>query len=143
MAVTSSTLQSNPRNFVHFDRPILAGKAHTAVTLSGAVTMTVDQLATGWYEADPGGAGRTVTLPTAAAIVAHVDFQGVEVGQCIPLVVVNTADAGETITIAVGTGINTVVGNVLTIAQNARKQFVLKCTGIGSSAAFSLYNVTL
>lgn len=66
----------------------LGRKGATAETLTGTRTMTVAEILQYCYwRFDPGGAGRTVALPTAAST-----------GAC-EIRITNTADAAEVLTI--------------------------------------------
>ena len=80
---------------------------------------------------DPGGAGRTLTTPTAALIVAA----GLGVGDCIETVIENSADAAETLTWSAGTGvtIDTASPN-LAQNKNALVRFVVTSATSGSEA---------
>ncbi len=78
---------------------------------------------------DPNGSARTDIFPTAALLKAYLD-PGVQ--GALPLhfqfevMIVNTADASETITMSAGTG-GTTVGT-MTIAQSASKRFIFVVT---------------
>jgi len=100
----------------------------TAITASGAVTLTVEQVLGGSLDIDCGSANRTVTTPTAALIVAGL--KNPKADSAMTLYIKNTSDAAETITMAGGTGV-TVTGTA-TAAQNATKIFRLVLTNVGT-----------
>lgn len=76
-------------------------RAATAETLAGTRTLTLAEVAEyGIWELDPGGAGRTVNLPAIADSTGQL------------LLIKNTADAAEVLTIADS------VGTVSTPTQN-------------------------
>lgn len=110
----------------------------SAVATATTVTLTTRQVLGGLVLQDPSGGAVTTTLPTAAALVAAMP--GVAVGSSIRLTVMNTANAAETITVAVGTGITNYTGTVtslLTVAQNDTAEFFIVFTNVspGSEAA--------
>ena len=90
---------------------------------------------------DPNGAARTDVLPTAALLVAAIP--GVRVGDTIDCLIVNGADAAETITLSAGTGggfdaNQTAASRV--IAQNASKLVRIRFTNVtASSEAYVVY----
>ena len=84
---------------------------------AAAATLTTDQVLGGLIQRDCNGASRTDTLPTAAALVDAIS--GCLVGTSFKLHIRNTADAAETITVAIGAG-GTISGTA-TIAQNSAK----------------------
>src|SRR5690606_28432207 len=83
---------------------------------------------------DPAGANRADVTPTAAQIVAAIP--DVAVGSSFEFLIVNTADAAETITVTAGTGV-TLVGT-MTIAQNASRRFTAIVTAVDTPAV-SIY----
>lgn len=107
---------------------------------AGAVTVTAAELLTGIIVADPNGAGRTYTLPTAALLVAAVP--NAKVGDLVRCTVINGADAAEALTIAEGAG-GTWDGNFLaakTVAQNAARELLIRLTNVTAAAeAYVIY----
>lgn len=133
-AVTSTAI-------VRGTRFISAEGAPTSSNNAGANTITAAQLLTGIYVRDPNGAGRTDTFDTAANIVAAVT--GAAVGDVIRLLIVNGADAAETITLAAGSGggfdaNQTAAARV--IPQNTSKVVHIRLTNVTpSSEAYVIY----
>lgn len=74
-----------------------------AITTAGAGTYTAANIATGVITRDPSGAGRTDTTDTAANLISGLSLTtNYDAVECL---LVNTADAAETITLAGGTGV--------------------------------------
>lgn len=118
--------------------PVFEPFGMTAITCSDNITLTMAQLLAGSLAIDAGGAGRNVTTPTAAAIVAALPH--VPAGNACELVIKNTADANETLTLVGGTDV-TIVGTA-TVAQNNTKVFKLKVvTKTAKSEAVQLISV--
>jgi predicted RecA/RadA family phage recombinase len=69
---------------------------------AGAQTYTAADILGGTIVRDPNGAARTDTLPTAALLVAAIP--GAKVGDTVDVLIVNGADAAETLTLAAGAG---------------------------------------
>lgn len=113
----------------------------SVVATATSVTLTARQVLGGLILQDPSGGAVTSTLPTAALLAAA--YNGVAVGSSVRLTVINTADAAETITVAVGTGITALSGSLLTIAENKSAEFLIVFTNItpGSEAAV-LYTIS-
>lgn len=110
----------------------------TTTTTAGAGTYAASEIAGGLILRDPNGASRTDTTATAAQILAQ--FLRARVGSSFFLVVRNTADAAETITVAGGTGVT--ISGTATIAQNNTKLFMGIFTNVGSGTeALTLYSV--
>ena len=109
----------------------------SAITTAGAGTYTAAHILGGLILRDPNGAGRTDTTATAAQLVAALS--GAAVDDTVPLTIVNTADAAETITLAGGSGV-TLVPATITIAQNEIFHGLLRFTNVtASSEACTLY----
>jgi predicted RecA/RadA family phage recombinase len=107
---------------------------------TGNVTLTAAELLSGTLTFDPGGAGRTVTLPTAADLVAGVP--NAQVGDVVSLRVINGADAAEAITIAEGTGgtWDANFAGAKTITQAAAKDVTVRLTNVtAASEAYVVY----
>lgn len=118
--------------------PFLSKKTATTITTAGAGTYAAAEILGGIILRDPAGASRTDTTHTAAQLVAACP--GAVVGSTFELVVRNTADAAETITVQGGTGVT--ISGTATIAQNNSKLFYGVFTNVtGSSEAVTLYSV--
>lgn len=100
-------------------------------TTAGAVTYTAADVLGGIILRDPNGAGRTDVLPTAALLIAAMREE--ELGDTIGVLVINNADAAETITINAGSG-GTVVQIAATaiIPQNTSRMVFIRITGAAS-----------
>lgn len=121
--------------------PISFGPAATSINTAGIATYTAAQVLGGIIVRDPNGAGRTDTLPTAALLVAAVPSAAI--GMIISCLVVNGADAAETITIAAGSGgafdANQTAASQV-IPQNSSKELMIRLTGVASgSEAYVVY----
>lgn len=136
----ASNLQVATDGNVIYNSPIGFHLA-SAVATATAVTLTTRQVLGGLVLQDPSGGAVTTTLPTAALLVAAMP--GVAVNSSIRLTIINTANAAETITLAVGTGITNYTGTVtslLTVAQNDAAEFLIVFTNVSpSSEAATLY----
>lgn len=75
------------------------------ITTAGAETLTAANLATGVITRDPNGTGRTDTTDTAANLIAEAGLNLSADYQERECLIVNRADAAETITLAGGTGV--------------------------------------
>lgn len=128
------------RNF-RTTRVLHAEGAPTSINTAGAATLTAAQLLGGIIVRDPNGAGRTDTLDTAANIVAAIP--NAAVGDIFDCLIINGADAAETITLAAGAGggfdaNQTAAARV--IPQNASKMIRIRLTNVtASSEAYVIY----
>lgn len=135
-----------------FDIPVLratrflpAEGAAASHSDAGGVTVTAAEVLGGVIVADPNGAGRTYTWPTAALLVAAMKqtIGDVVVGDKITTLVVNGADAAENLTIAAGAGggfdaNQTAASRV--VAQNGSKPIVTRITNATAGAeAYVIY----
>ena len=114
------------------------------VATATSVTLTAMQMLSGLILQDPAGGAVTTTGPTAALLLAEIAARiggDVPIGLSFMLVIRNTADAAETITVAAGTGGTVTGGGTMTIAQNNSKLFIVRVTGTGASAAYIIYSV--
>lgn len=103
-------------------------------TTASAVTYTASEFGSGLILRDPNGAGRSDVTPTAAQL--YDEFGSPAAGSTFSLIIRNTADAAETITMTTGTGVT--VSGTATIAQNNTKLFL----GVFSSpTAVTLYSI--
>lgn len=108
------------------------------VATAGAATLTVAQLKAGLILRDPAGGNRSDVTPTAALIVAA--FKDAHVGKRFRVVIRNTADAAETITLTGGDGVT--ISGTATIAQNNSKEFLGVITNATEgSEAVTLYSL--
>ena len=78
------------------------GTVPTMITTAGAATYTAAEILGGVVWRDPSGAGRTDVLPTAALLCGALINE--QVGDVIDFILVNEADAAETITLSSGSG---------------------------------------
>lgn len=111
--------------------------AAAVVTTAGAATYTAAQVLGGVILRDPNGAGRTDVLPTAALLVGAM--RAPRIGDTIDVLVINTADAAETITISAGSGgafPTEQIAATRIIPQNTSRRVVIRVTGVGSAAAY-------
>lgn len=128
------------RGDLHFVSPIQMITATTEAT-AGNVTHTAEEVLGGLILRDCAGGARTDTLPTAALLVSAC--KGAVVGTGIRLIVRNTSDAAETITMAMGTDITSVTGNLLTVAQNSTAEYLIVFTSVTPGAeAANLYTLS-
>ena len=127
--------------YVKAERFIGRSDAPTEITTAGAGTYTAAQIRGRIILRDPTGGARTDTLPTAALLVAG--FSNSKIGDTHDVLVINTADAAETITIAAGSGGAFHASQPATskdIAQNTSKRLVIRFTGVAAgSEAYVLY----
>lgn len=113
-------------------------------TLTGNVVLTTAQVLSGLYHADPGGAGRSVTTPTAAEIVAAVT--DAKAGVSGYLTIINEADADEPMTFTAGTDV-TIVGNavieayVATNLNTGTSTWLWRITDSSASEAVTFYRI--
>jgi len=113
----------------------------TAVSTDAATTLTTAAVLGGLIVRSGATAGRTDTLPTAAQLVTAVG-NFLVIGSVIEFDVRNTS--GQTITVAVGTGITSAAGNTLTIATLSTRKFVLVFTGVATgSESATLYSTAV
>jgi hypothetical protein len=102
------------------------------------VTYTAAQLKGGIILRDPNGGARADLFPTAAALVAA--FPSCPVGTTFEIVIRNTADAAETITMTTNTGLT--LSGTMTIAQNNQRRFWVRLTNVTSaSEAATIYSI--
>lgn len=113
---------------------LLTYSAPVTKTTASAVTYTAEEFTSGIILRDPNGAGRTDVTPTAALL--YTELGDPEVGSTFEVVIRNTADAAETITMSGGTGVT--ISGTATIAQNNTKVFLGVFT---SASAVTLYSV--
>ena len=134
----SLKLQSKGSGVVAAEDHLLELSTVATISTAGAGTYSAANLLGGYILRDPAGGNRTDTTATAAQIVAAVP--GASAGLARLVIVKNTADAAETITVAGGSGV-TVTGTA-TIAQNATRIFLMRLDNVGSGTeAVTLYSI--
>lgn len=106
-------------------------------TTASAVTYTASEAASGIILRDPNGAGRADLFPTAADL--YTELGNPEVGSAFELIIRNTADADETITMTTNTGLT--LSGTMTIAQNNTKRFLVVFTSASAVTIYSLGTV--
>ena len=101
-------------NDVETGGAVLAYPAGSTLTTAGAGTYTAALLAGGTIRRDPSGAARTDTTDTAANLISALGLDA-DYKEASALIV-NTADAAETITLAGGSGVT--LKGAITVEQN-------------------------
>jgi len=119
---------------------VLAGRMLETLTLTnyatgGAYAIPAAAIAGGLITRDPNGGARTDTLPTGALLDAEFTSPAMSVGDTVTCMYMNTADAAETITFAVNTGM-TIEDVAQTVAENESAYLVFRKTG---AATFNCY----
>ena len=108
---------------------------------AGAITYTAAQVIGGIIVRDPNGAGRTDVFPTAALLVAGLTSAAV--GDVIDCLIINGADASETITLSAGSGggfDTNQTASSRVIPQNSSKRVRIRLTNVtASSEAYVIY----
>ena len=122
------------------DKGKLLGFTEVAtVATATAVTLTTAQVLGGLILQDPSGGAVTTTLPTAAELAAAIrnDAPSLATGTSFEFTIRNNdGGAGETITVAAGTGGTT--SGTMTIATLNTKRFLVVFT---SNSAYTLYSL--
>jgi len=103
-------------------------------------TLTAAQILGGFIIGIPTGAAN-YTTDTAANIIAAIE--GAQVGSTIRFILRNKSAGANTITLVAGTGVTLNSGDTMTVAQNAQKTFRIIVTGLGASAAVTVYSEAL
>jgi hypothetical protein len=114
--------------------------AASIITTAGAETYTAAQCLGGVILRDPNGAGRTDVLPTAALLLGPM--RAPRIGDTIYVLVINTADAAETITISAGAGGSFDAAQIAAtriIPQNTSRTLLIRITGVGASPSYVVY----
>lgn len=110
------------------------------VSTAGAATQTVAQYVGGLILRDPNGASRTDTTPTAALIVAAIS--GAVADGAIRVIIENTADAEENITLSAGAGV-TLDPTSIVISRGERRELLVRVTNATSSSeAVTIYDLS-
>jgi hypothetical protein len=123
--------------WIKTERSIARTDAAAIVTDAGAATYTAAQVLGGVIIRDCSGAGRTDVLPTAALLIGAM--RAPRIGDTIDVLVVNSSDAAETITISAGSGgafPTEQIAATRIIPQNTSRDIKIRVTGVGSSAAY-------
>lgn len=108
----------------------------STIATAGVVAYTADQILGGLILRDPAGAGRSDTLPTAAAVYAATNSPVNGTNLSFEFTIRNTADAAETITVSTATGLT--LSGTMTIAQNNSKRFLWVQTSPTAATVYSL-----
>lgn len=113
--------------------PAMERRTPVGDTTAGALTYTPAMLIGGILLRDPNGASRSDVTPTAVDLIAA--RPGCRVNDVFECLVVNTADAAETITVTAGAGV-TLIPAAVTIAQNEIGRLMVRYTNVttGSEA---------
>lgn len=117
----------NALNYLN-EANVSAADNGTTQTLTAAMVTGSGQV----FHTSTGGATPTLTMPTAAAIIAAIP--GFQVGQAYVLRIIN-GNSG-TATVAAGTGITTT--GTLTLAAATWRDFVITYTGQGALSMVSV-----
>jgi hypothetical protein len=113
----------------------------TADATAGNLTITPAMVLAGILERDPAAANRSDVFPTAELLVAAIP--NAFVGKTLDLLVVNTADAAETIAIAAGTGGTLKPGTPGAFGQNKSVLYRFLLTNVSAGTeAYTVYAVT-
>lgn len=144
MTVSSTAKSSNTQSADQYHKAQLHISQTDAPTLkntAGAMTYTAADCLGGIILRDPNGAGRTDVLPTAALLVALMVDE--RIGDTIDFMVINTADAAETITMTAGSGgafDTNQTATSKTVTQDTTKWFRIRLTGVvAGSEAYVVY----
>ena len=113
----------------------------TTEATAGAVTFTAAEIIGGLILRYPNGAGRADLFPTAASLCQAIEGgYGYGAGQSIRVVIRNTADANETITMTANTGVT--ISGTATIGQNNSKEFLIVFDDVTpGSEAYTAYSL--
>ena len=101
------------------------------ITTADVVTFSMANMLKQIIFRDPAGANRADIFDTAANIVSGMPGTAA-VGDTFEVVIVNDADADETITISAQT--NLTLKGKLTIAQNEARRFLIRLTNVSSGS---------
>ena len=119
--------------------PIVA-RTYTTDATVGPRVYTAAEVYGGVMLRDPAGGDRADTLPTAADLVAGIP--NAAVGDTFEFVLVNTADAVETITLSAGAS-GTLVPASVTPTQNEVTRLLIRLTNVtGGAQAYTAYSMT-
>lgn len=118
---------------------IMVGTTELAQTVAtaGAVTYTPAQILAAIILRDPAGDNRADLFPTAADIIASI--KNASRGSYFDVMIRNTADAAETITMTTNTGLT--LSGTMTIGQNNSKSFRVVVTSSTTCSIYSLGTV--
>ena len=107
-------------------------KTKVIKTENGAMTLTTAELIEGIVDGTPTG-NRTITTPTAAAIITALGIQN-KVGQTFELTIVNKATSTHKFTLTAGSGV-TIVGDA-EVAAATSGTFIFRVTSSTAVSAF-------
>ena len=131
----ASGVERSSENLIHIASKHISRKDATEITDASAATYTAAQILGGVIIRDPNGAGRTDVLPTAALLLGALSED--VVGQVIECLIVNNADAAETITIDAGTGGTiTQIAATRIIPQNTSRKVYIR---VDSATAYTAW----
>ena len=108
----------------------------TTDTTAGANTWSAAEFIGGLLLRDPNGDHRSDVTPTATQLVTAIS--NCKVGTAFRVIIRNTANAAETITVTAGSGVT--LSGTMTITQNNTKEFLCRVDNVGSPAA-TLYSL--
>jgi hypothetical protein len=124
--------------------PNFGGQINVVTTITNFAgtnqTLTAAQILGGFIIGSPTGAAN-YTTDTAANIINAIE--GAVVGSTIKVTIRNKSAGANTITLVAGTGVTLNSGDTVTVVQNAQKTFKFIVTGLGSSAAVTVYSDAL
>lgn len=107
------------------------------VATAAAVTYTAAQILSNIILRDPNGAARSDLFPLAADLIAAL--KNSQRGSNFRVIIRNTADAAETITMTTNTGLS--LSGTMTIAQSNQKEFLVVVTSSTTCSIYSLGTV--
>ena len=107
-------------------------KTKVIKTENGAMTLTTAELIEGIVDGTPTG-NRTITTPTAAAIITALGIQN-KVGQTFELTIVNKATSTHKFTLTAGSNV-TIVGDADVTAASSGT-FIFRVTSATAVSAF-------
>ncbi len=119
---------------VEVSKRVLVNTPVVSRNTASAITYTANEFQSGLILRDPNGAGRTDITPTAASL--YQTFSKPQRNSAFRLVIRNTADAAETITIQGGSGVT--ISGTATIAQNNSREFLVVFTSPTTVVMYSL-----
>lgn len=117
--------------------PVLS-QVTVSATKTSAATLTASEVVSGLAIVDPTSASFTLTLPTAALIVAAIP--NATVNTCFYYRLRSITGGANTVTLAAGTGVTLATGNTNTVSGGSTRTFMLVLTNVATPAitAYSL-----
>jgi hypothetical protein len=111
------------------------------ISTADAVTYTAAEMLGGLILRDPNGGARSDVTPSATLLVAAMPKEGRIADATFMCNLINTANAGETITVTAGDGVTLVPASV-TVAQNENAQLLVRFTDVRhTSYAVTIYSM--